>query len=102
MGGRGADPSKLSLEAGREKSDPHPKLKNLPGRGVGRAGRLRGTAEKGRGEGGQSRGRRPDREQECRGPRAAAPVDPARGKCQAPREAEKGGGAALREAGGEY
>lgn len=43
---------------------------------------------------------RPDREPECRGPRAAA--DRARGKRRAPREAESCGGAAEREAGPEY
>lgn len=67
----GADLRKLSREAGREESDPHPKLTNLPRIGVGRAGWLRETAEKGRGGTGQSRGGRPDRKQECRGPRAA-------------------------------
>lgn len=36
-----------------------------------RVGWLRRTAEKGRGGTGQSRGGRPDRKQECRGPRAA-------------------------------
>lgn len=97
--GRGANPSELSREAGREKSDPHPKLTNLPRRGVGRAGWLRGAAGKRGGGTGQSRGGRPDREPECRGPRAAA--DPAPGKRRAPREAESCGGAAEREAGPE-
>lgn len=67
----GADLSKLSGEAGLEKSDPHPKLTNLAGKGVGRARCLRKTAENGRDRTGQSRGGKPDRERECRRPRAA-------------------------------
>lgn len=71
LGSGGADLSELSGEAGREESDPYPKLTNLPRRDVKRAGWLRGTSEKGRGGTGQSRGGRPDCKQECRGPRAA-------------------------------
>lgn len=52
--GRGANPSERSREAGGEKSDPHPKLRNLPGRGVGRAGWLRGAPPR-RGEAGPDR-----------------------------------------------
>ena len=66
----GADLSKLSREAGLEESDPHPKLTNLPRKRVGRAGFLRKTTQKGRVRTGQSRSGNPDRERECRGPRA--------------------------------
>lgn len=46
---------------------------------MGRAEWVRGTAEKGRGGTGQSRGGSPDSEQECRGLRAAAAAADSRG-----------------------
>lgn len=70
---------------------------------MGRARWLRGTAEEGRDGTEQSGGGRFDRERECGEPRkaAAAAADPARGRWQAPRDAEGGCGAEKREADGE-
>lgn len=67
---------------------------------MGRAGWLRGTAEKGRDRTERSGRGRFDHEREYREPREAA-ADPARGRWQAPREAKSGCGAEKRETDGE-
>lgn len=62
---------------------------------MGRTAWLRGTAEKGRDRTERSGEGRFDHERECREPREAA-ADPARGRQQAPREAESRCGAEKR------
>ncbi|KAL1773506.1 hypothetical protein HispidOSU_007319, partial [Sigmodon hispidus] len=85
----GAGLSKLNPEAGCKEIDPHPKLKNLRRRGVGRAKRLRETESRVRAEPDWDAKEDPpaSRNAEERGLRAAA-ADPARGRRRAQRETE--------------